>query len=74
MFYRSPLESCRAEGQSKFLLYSNYLCLICLCCLHLIREVSEMDHISDRPDEKDKPSENLQTDSLYKMDTEKWVS
>eukprot|EP00072_Mus_musculus_P059927 XP_011239933.1 PREDICTED: single-pass membrane and coiled-coil domain-containing protein 2 isoform X1 [Mus musculus] len=35
-------------------------------------EVSEMDHISDRPDEKDKPSENLQTDSLYKMDTEKW--
>jgi hypothetical protein len=40
----------------------------------LIREVSEMDHISDRPDEKDKPSENLQTDSLYKMDTEKWVS
>ncbi|EDL01620.1 mCG15025, partial [Mus musculus] len=37
-------------------------------------EVSEMDHISDRPDEKDKPSENLQTDSLYKTDTEKWVS
>ncbi|XP_076796997.1 single-pass membrane and coiled-coil domain-containing protein 2 isoform X2 [Arvicanthis niloticus] len=36
------------------------------------KEITEMDHISDRPDKKDKPSENLQTDFLYKMDTEKW--
>ncbi|EDM01405.1 rCG30190, partial [Rattus norvegicus] len=38
------------------------------------KEVAEMDHISDRPDEKEKLSENLQTDVLYKMDTKKWVS
>ncbi|XP_038964822.1 single-pass membrane and coiled-coil domain-containing protein 2 isoform X2 [Rattus norvegicus] len=36
------------------------------------KEVAEMDHISDRPDEKEKLSENLQTDVLYKMDTKKW--
>ncbi|XP_028613370.1 single-pass membrane and coiled-coil domain-containing protein 2 [Grammomys surdaster] len=35
-------------------------------------EMIEMDHISDRPDEKDKPSEDLQTDFPYKTDTEKW--
>ncbi|XP_052028730.1 single-pass membrane and coiled-coil domain-containing protein 2 [Apodemus sylvaticus] len=34
-------------------------------------EIAEMDHISDRSDEKDKLSENLQTDFLYKTDTEK---
>lgn len=40
----------------------------------MLREVAEMDHISDRPDEKEKLSENLQTDVLYKTDTKKWVS
>ncbi|GAB1291442.1 Single-pass membrane and coiled-coil domain-containing protein 2 [Apodemus speciosus] len=34
-------------------------------------EIAEMDHISDRSDEKDKLSEDLQTDFLYKTDTEK---
>lgn len=33
-----------------------------------------MENTSDRPDEKDKVSENLQTDALHKMNFKIWVS
>ncbi|XP_031239768.1 single-pass membrane and coiled-coil domain-containing protein 2 isoform X2 [Mastomys coucha] len=44
---------------------------VLLSMMEGLKEIAEMDHISDRPDEKDKRSENLQTGLLYKIDTEK---
>ncbi|XP_052577313.1 single-pass membrane and coiled-coil domain-containing protein 2 [Peromyscus californicus insignis] len=37
-----------------------------------VKEIVKMEHTSDRPEEKDKFSRNLQTDFLHKMDTKIW--